>query len=182
MSSTHAPTKDQRAHFDLLHQLGCVVCFVYFKQFRPPDISHLLSGGVRIGHDGTIPECVWHHRGVLPDGYNDTTARKILGPSRAHGAKPYAERFGTDTELREMTGALLSKIKATKRTWSPAPRKDAVAPPIKPGQWTRCGAFYVKTKSMGAAEKVVAESPQGKSGIVGGVEWMLVADFERATQ
>lgn len=179
-TSTNAPTKAQRERFDLLHQLGCVVCFVYLQQFRAPDISHLLAGGVRIGHDATIPECCWHHRGVAPDGYTERTARKILGPSRAHGSKPYIDAYGDDACLRMMTGKLIARIQSSKRAIARNLRQaKQPVPLIDAAGWTIAGAYAVKSKSFGIAQRVAREQPEGNRGLQGTVEWMRLEVFEK---
>lgn len=64
--------------------MGCIACRERGFGYVPPDIHHLLSGGVRIGHDATIPLCAHHHRGHAPAGMTQAQAALVLGPSLAH--------------------------------------------------------------------------------------------------
>lgn len=112
--SRKAPAKvADKARFKLMRGLLCVACAQL--QGVPPaypegcDVSHLKSGDRRIGHDHSLLECPWHHRGVPPWGHTQQSARKAWGPSRAKSPRAYAERFGTDERLLELTNQALER-------------------------------------------------------------------------
>ena len=59
-------TKAERAHKDLLAQLGCMACLRVFGQHEPApvELHHLRTGGWgRGGYLTLIPLCAEHHRG-----------------------------------------------------------------------------------------------------------------------
>lgn len=175
---TDAATIPEKARFAQLQELGCVVCWVYCKVWRAADISHLLDGGVRVGHEATIPECEWHHRGVLPSGYSEYAARRVLGASRAHGSKPYAEAFGTDAELLEMTNQLVTRLSYAKGR-SRLPLTQPVRA-IVASEWTIAGEHAVHTRMLSVAQRVGQQAGDGANGEVGGVRWMRLEDFQEA--
>jgi Recombination enhancement, RecA-dependent nuclease len=179
--ATHAPTRAERDRIELLVEIGCVVCLVYYQQYREPDVSHLLDAGSRIGHQATIPECPWHHRGVPTGRRSPAQMRRILGPCRAHEPAAYAERFGSDADLREMADALMTKTIEMKRRSPIRQRRPAItSEQVEVSQWTIVGEVAVKTRSMGIA-KSVAERAEGSAGFVDGVEWMSLSDFQKRT-
>jgi hypothetical protein len=104
--STGKPTKAEAKHMGAVKEGGCVACeqngALGLQRCDGPgcDASHLLSGGLRIGHAATLGECSWHHRGVPPEGYSnpDATAA-VFGPSRHHHGKTYHATYGSDAEL-----------------------------------------------------------------------------------
>lgn len=110
--STPSASKHDLARFETLKQIGCIVCRVYLGAFREIDVSHLLSGNKRRGHQQTVGECPWHHRAVPMFGLSQGQTRELLGPSRADGSKPYRARFGTDDELLSMQDALIAAKRA----------------------------------------------------------------------
>ena len=52
------PTKAQRRRMRIVKEIGCIIC-----GSGPAECHHLLSGGVRIGHESTIGLCSAHHTG-----------------------------------------------------------------------------------------------------------------------
>ena len=101
------PTKAEAARMARLKQMPCVAgdctqCAI--------EVHHLLSGGKRRGHMFTIPLCAWHHRGVQLGGLSRTTLEHLLGPSLAHGSKPFHAAFGEDDYLLATTNKLLGEI------------------------------------------------------------------------
>lgn len=109
MHVKRSATARQRRRFQALQDMGCIACR-QLGHYRQVDVSHLLSGGRRRGHDATIGECPWHHRGVPPDGMSTGQAEQALGPSRARSPRRYRERFGTDDELLAMTNDYLARV------------------------------------------------------------------------
>lgn len=59
-------TKDERAHYDKLSQLGCIVCLMQGHGYSAPEIHHIKSGNAGIGKKShwslAIPLCANHHR------------------------------------------------------------------------------------------------------------------------
>ena len=90
-------TKLDERRFQRFQDIGCIACRQH-GEYRQADAHHLLSGGRRRGNQHTIPLCPYHHRGV---GIG-------IGPSLAHGSKPFHEAFGSDDELLERTNRLLA--------------------------------------------------------------------------
>jgi len=91
-------------------EIGCVAC-QKIGVFNPQaDVHHLLSGNRRRGHLYTIPLCPWHHRGV---GNRYADRGRDMGPSLAHGSKPFREMFGSDDELLEHTNLLIQESRAS---------------------------------------------------------------------
>jgi hypothetical protein len=57
--------------------------------FNEADFHHIVSGGRRLGPMRGYPLCPYHHRGV----------GEGIGPSLAHGSKPFHAVFGADEYL-----------------------------------------------------------------------------------
>lgn len=96
--STGKPTKAEAARMDAIKELGrCVACRNHAWQYV--EVHHLLSGGRRRGHMYTVGLCPWHHRGVLNEGESQKVIADSIGPSLAHGSKPFRAWFGTDDQL-----------------------------------------------------------------------------------
>lgn len=96
---------ERKARFDALSRIGCVVCRVFHGVHTQPQIHHLLGTKYRaIGKKAddahTIPLCVWHHTGGHPD------------IDSAHGQpKAFAQLYGTQEELLEMTNKMIEAAK-----------------------------------------------------------------------
>ena len=115
-------TVADRKRFQTMQGLLCVACAQLDVLPAYPegcDVSHLKSGNSRIGHDATLLECPWHHRGVPPTGHTQESARQIWGPSRALTPAAYVVWFGTDTKLLALTNAALERRR--QRTVGQAP-------------------------------------------------------------
>ncbi len=85
----------------------CVACWKDGRVTLGCDAHHLLRGGMRIGHADTVALCAWHHRSIPFDGYSQRDMAAMYGPSLAHGAKPFRERYGTDDELLALQERML---------------------------------------------------------------------------
>ena len=96
-------TKAQVRRWQRFLDIGCVCCREY-GVYSIPEVHHLISGNRRRGHSDTVALCPYHHRGVEPPPVD-------VGPSLAHGSKPFRARFGTDDELLEKTNKLLGEGK-----------------------------------------------------------------------
>lgn len=100
-------TKADRLRFEKLHGIGCIACRHNGTLHFPAEIHHLLSGGRRRGHQFSLPLCVWHHRGVVPDGLTSMVMTLDHGPSLARGSKAFHIHYGSDNELLAEVDALL---------------------------------------------------------------------------
>lgn len=112
--STCNPTKAEAAWLRSVKEAGCVCCAArgYYRQEGGPvaEAHHLLSGGIRRGHQHTVGLCSWHHRGALiVAGWTHATHRRLLGPSLAEGSVPFHEAFGDDDALMAATHALIAR-------------------------------------------------------------------------
>jgi hypothetical protein len=56
------PTKEERLWMSAIVTYGCVACRIDGNGYVPPEVHHILSGGVRRGHLLTLPLCSGHHR------------------------------------------------------------------------------------------------------------------------
>jgi hypothetical protein len=86
-----------------LSRSGCVVCRVSHGAYVDAEVQHLTAGGRRLGHDKTIPLCVWHHRGVCAGSITTPEMTRIYGPSFAHSRKDFEAAFGSEEHLLELT-------------------------------------------------------------------------------
>jgi len=108
--------QQEQLRFANMQQIGCIPCILEGelrdtnRRGTPGDVNHLLQGqdkGYRLGHQYTVCECPWHHRGVLesPPIYSEALVavvehNKLLrGPSRALHNREFHERYGTDVQL-----------------------------------------------------------------------------------
>jgi hypothetical protein len=93
--------------FIALADMGCIVCRLYFDEFRPSEVHHITDCGRRVGHKATIPLCVFHHRGVPDSHMSRRDMMEILGPSLSGQPRSFKDRFGTFRQLLNATNALL---------------------------------------------------------------------------
>lgn len=108
-------TDRQRRRMDIItREIGCVPCRIKHGEYRPAECNHLLSGsgGYRKGHEFTVPECEWHHRGLPISGVTEDTMFRLLGPSRALHKKQFLEAFGSDDRLLEITEKQIDAFEA----------------------------------------------------------------------
>lgn len=121
MGPTQRITAADEHRFRLLHEIGCIVCAVYFGRWRTPgDVHHILCGSRRAAlnqHQRTILLHPWYHRGVPPCDergrqLTNQQAYDLMGPSLFHTKREFVERFGTEAELLEMTNALIARMEA----------------------------------------------------------------------
>lgn len=105
--STGTPTKAEKARMDAIKDGPCVCCAYLELPSAWPEIHHLLSGNRRRGHMYTVGLCPYHHRGVN-SGLLARNPDAAMGPSLAHGSKPFhAAFFGTDDAMLEYQNRLL---------------------------------------------------------------------------
>ena len=89
--------KEDKTRFDLLSQLGCIVCARERGIFTPPEIHHI-NGRTGNGNQETIGLCYFHHR----EG-SDCQEYTSRHPYKAR----FIARYGTEAELLEATNKLL---------------------------------------------------------------------------
>lgn len=87
-------TKADRKRFEALRNLGCIACRLDGFPGIPAEIHHITDCGRRMGHQYSIPLCVWQHRGVAESIYDH-----FKGPSLALSKRDFVERYGTELEL-----------------------------------------------------------------------------------
>lgn len=86
------PTKSQRARWDKVAQLGCIVCGFGFMA----EIHHAqVTMGMRKNHDLVIPLCPYHHRN---GGY---------GVAIHAGKTEWEARHGTEAALLEKVSKMV---------------------------------------------------------------------------
>lgn len=105
--STGTPTKAEAERMAAIKSGPCVCCHMRGQGSVWPDVHHLLSGNRRRGHQFTIGLCAWHHRGFVAAPYSRQWMTERLGPSLAHGSKPFRAEFGSDDELLAYQDRLL---------------------------------------------------------------------------
>jgi len=91
-------TKAERQHYDLLSQLGCIVCHNLGYGYSSPHIHHIRHGagiGQKTSYDKAIPLCPNHHQ---HGGY---------GVALHAGVKEFEKRYGTETDLLKQVKKLL---------------------------------------------------------------------------
>jgi len=85
-----AKTKQEKEHYDKLHQIGCIVCLREGLGYTEPMIHHTrfdAGMGMKSSWDKAIPLCPMHHQ---HGGY---------GIAIHAGEKAFERRFGTEEEL-----------------------------------------------------------------------------------
>jgi len=112
--STSKPTKAEEAHILAVKYGGCVCCWLlgYHRDDDGPlaEAHHLLSGGIRRGHEHTIGLCPYHHRAqLIVSSWDHAMHRVRLGPSLAEGSTPFHDYFGSDDDLQAMQSRLLQQ-------------------------------------------------------------------------
>lgn len=110
------PTRAESERMDRIAELGCVCCWQR-DRLRLAEVNHMLEGGKRIRHGEhgtehryTFGLCPWHHRSVLPDGWDANKATVLLGPPMGgtHGrGREFKATFGDQWELLELQDKLL---------------------------------------------------------------------------
>lgn len=104
MGKSRAITAADRERFYMLRLYGCAACRKlgvngHHPEIHPPEIHHLVEG-YRLGHEYTIPLCVWHHRGERENlDVSMDRMRHFFGPSMAREKKAFIKEFGSEREL-----------------------------------------------------------------------------------
>lgn len=100
---------EQKARMAQIRTLGCVACVLMGRPNSPGTVHHLVEG-TRLGHSATIACCRWHHFGEPWPGYQVTQMTALIGPSLAHGSKPFRAQFGDDATLLKVQDFMLSEF------------------------------------------------------------------------
>lgn len=112
VGKTKSPTKAQQRRMNLLPQVGCICCKQYGIYNDFVQIHHIVEGNKRLGHDATLPLCVWHHEGTPPGDWTREQTERKIGPS-LKSKKRFNERFGGELELLEQVNELLQGVEDT---------------------------------------------------------------------
>ena len=113
--STGKPTKREAERIVACKEGPCVYC-ARWSQLHPfgrvsivygCDFHHFKSGNIRRGHRYGVGACVWHHRGIPPEGFSSAQARDQMGPSLMDGSRLFHETYGSDDELLEIQDELI---------------------------------------------------------------------------
>jgi len=106
-------TAAQRRRHDAIAELGCVACWMDGRGRMPAEVHHLTLGGrhgaPQLGHDRVVGLCTYHHRGYPPEGYTNTRALEVFGPSFALKPNAFRDHYGRQEVLEEFQEALLAK-------------------------------------------------------------------------
>lgn len=86
--------------YDLLSQIGCIVCLKHHFTSSPPEMHHILRSGRKIDDLHTIPLCYSHHRSEI---------NIKLFVSRHPWKKEFERRYGTELELLEETRRIVKE-------------------------------------------------------------------------
>ena len=100
-----------RRRFGAIQQIGCLACLLDGRPGEPCDIHHILQGGRRVGHDGTIGLCPHHHRGLPRNGLTAQQTADLFGPSMAHQPREFAAAYGSQEALLAMQDRLLEQMR-----------------------------------------------------------------------
>jgi hypothetical protein len=95
--------KADKERYDLLIQLGCIVCLIHKGIYTPPQIHHPY-GRKGDGNQKTIGLCYCHH---MADQENPLNPEYT---SRHPYKKRFEARYGTEAELLEETNRRLEKL------------------------------------------------------------------------
>ncbi len=102
MASKNITDQQRRRMVIITREVGCIPCRMQFGRYIEAECNHLLNG-YRLGHDSSVPECQWHHRGICLTGIGARAMRKTFGPSRALHKKMFRKLYGTDANLLALT-------------------------------------------------------------------------------
>ena len=92
-----AKTKNKKAHYDRLFQLGCIICRKLGVD-TPPEIHHIKNHtgmGRKEPYNRSIPLCGYHHR--------------LSNESYHHSPKSFSEKWGSQEDLLKEVMALLKR-------------------------------------------------------------------------
>lgn len=114
--STGNPTKAQRARWDDIHEIGCIIAKMRGLRRIPCEIHHFTVGGKhgqkRRGHDFTIGLNPWSHRGEPFGGMTKNQCAALFGPSYALQPRYFRQAFGSDDVLLGYQDELIAQLRA----------------------------------------------------------------------
>ena len=89
-------TKAEKAHYDAVARLGCILCYKQGNEGTPAELHHIRRAGKR-SNAPVIPLCPYHHRG------SNTSIHEM-------GRKRFEREYETtEEELLELTIALVGR-------------------------------------------------------------------------
>ena len=89
-------TKAEKAHYDAVARLGCILCYKQGNEGTPAELHHIRRAGKR-SNAPVIPLCPYHHRG------SNTSIHEM-------GRKRFEREYETtEEELLELTIALMDQ-------------------------------------------------------------------------
>ena len=91
---------NERIEFVKLY-MGCLPCILCSYLDSHADYHHVVEGQRRLGHEYGYGACAWHHKGICWEGFDRQDMNGRIGPSMAHGKKPYRAVFGRENLLVE---------------------------------------------------------------------------------
>jgi len=100
------PTKSQQCRHDRLREWGCICCHIEGFPGQPAEIHHINKCGRNISQDHVLPMCAYHHRGIHEG--------PMIGPSLAHGKKPFVAHYGSERRLMEIVDEAINERRAAK--------------------------------------------------------------------
>ena len=95
------PNKANKARFEALTELGCIVCLLHQNIKTPPQIHHMAGSRTQDGHSKTLPLCYFHHMADLQLPSTDFYI------SRHPNKKQFENAYGSEYELLTRVDALI---------------------------------------------------------------------------
>ncbi len=89
----------------LKEHFPCLPCLLSTYKIRLPTVQHVVAGMKRTGQ--TYSSCDWHHLGCNGD-FSKQEMMGLLGPSFAHGRKPFEAVYGTEQVLVKVQDFLVA--------------------------------------------------------------------------
>jgi hypothetical protein len=107
VGKTAPMTRHDELRFHVIRNYcGCLCCLLQthnsgWDEFYHTTIEHVTDAGRRLEneHQATIGLCPWHHQGVPWSALQARDMVPVLGPSLAHGRKPFEDHFGDEVEV-----------------------------------------------------------------------------------
>ena len=97
------PDKENQIRFEIIREIGCVVCKKYKGVYTPPQIHHLSGCKDQEAHKRTIGLCYWHHMA------DQQTPPAKEYTSRHPNKKAFERRYGSEETLLYATNRAIKK-------------------------------------------------------------------------
>jgi len=113
VGKTPRARKDEQQRMgDIVEYCGCLCSLLMGTLNVQATIEHVTDRGRRVGkgsdqHKNTIGLSRWHHFGEHWPGRNKEQMIEFVGPSLAHGRKPFEEHFGDELILVKVQDYML---------------------------------------------------------------------------